>query len=195
MMRHSERMRPLPQITDITDECDDDASMTSGGVRRRTRPTTYRQESSTGFRTESSTGYFFPESDIVDLQQQRRLRSTSFRDTPRHVTRPEIASPDGFSSGYSSSTAELAAFLPMSPDEMMDTEDYELYNPRVQGFRGEGPAKSRSFAVRGSPLHSSKGVTPGRGRARPKQEVSHYGTLPRSYPKRTKVQSVFKQST
>ena len=42
---------------------------------------------------------------------------------------------DNLSSGYSSSTAELSAFLPMSADEMMDTEDYELYNPRVQGLR------------------------------------------------------------
>ena len=26
--------------------------------------------------------------------------------------------------------------MPMSPDELMDTGDYELYNPRVQGLRG-----------------------------------------------------------
>jgi hypothetical protein len=25
--------------------------------------------------------------------------------------------------------------MPMSPDELMDTGDYELYNPRVQGLR------------------------------------------------------------
>ena len=53
----------------------------------------------------------------------------------RHVARTNISSPDNLSSGYSSSTAELSSFLPMSADEMMDTGDYELYNPRVQGFR------------------------------------------------------------
>ena len=74
----------------------------------------------------------------------------------RHHTR-DIASPDNLSSGYSSSTAELSSFMPMSPDELMDTGDYELYNPRVQGLRARDAAAPmiRSIETPGSNFFSN----------------------------------------
>ena len=50
---------------------------------------------------------------------------------------------DNLSSGYSSSTAELSAFLPMSADEMMDKNDQDTDEDEDE--EGDGLAYPSSF--------------------------------------------------
>ncbi len=61
----------------FSDQCDEEDSV-DPSVRRRVRTNYDRKESS----THQGGGYYFPESDQMVDNQQRRLRSSSNRDAP-----------------------------------------------------------------------------------------------------------------
>jgi len=94
-----------------------------------------------------------------------RRRSSRSRDSPRSGGSQQNRDVDDMSSsGYSSLVN--AEYYPVNT-ETMDTGDYELYDPRIH-------ARARLVQPRGP---SSKAKT---------KEVSHYGTLPRSYSRKGK---------
>jgi hypothetical protein len=85
--------------------------------------------------------------------------------------------------------------MPVST-ETMDTDDYELYDPRIHStLRGkiEGKANFNQAYDRGPILVNR----PPKG-TKSKQEVSHYGTLPRNYNKKkspTRSDNILSKST
>jgi len=96
-----------------------------------------------------------PDSDHdTNTQMRRRQTSPRSRDSSRR-------DPDELSSSGYSSSAVNAEYYPVST-ETMDTGDYELYDPRIH-------AKPRLQ------IQPRKTIRP---------EVSHYGTLPRSYSRK-----------
>nr|ACO12342.1 Receptor expression-enhancing protein 4 [Lepeophtheirus salmonis] len=119
----------------------------------------------------------------VDTGKVMVVREGKDNENQKRVNLVRRGPPTYLSGDISSGYFSTSEFLPVL-GEVLDTEDYEVYDPRIH-------RRYTPISRNGSATSSVTGPQPG-SHTRRKKEVSPYGTLPRSYALRKQVRKTVK---